>query len=282
MIEFIFSTGSLWSYGIERCFDFAARAGFDGVELMVDQRWDTRQPDFVQRLSDRYHLPVMAVHSPFSPSVPGWPPDQPGRIQQSVKLAQALGAKVVVHHLPLSVGLIWAQVTHKSLLLPVPGWDTGQPYCRWLERDYPALQACCGVTLCIENMPAHHAFGRRWNLNHWNSPEEIVRFPSLTMDTTHLGTWGLEAADVYPRLNGRVRHVHLSNYDGKEHRRPEAGCLKLDRLLARLAVDDYQGAVSLEMSPDALDAGQADEHVVELMAGSLAQCRAWAGGTRWA
>jgi sugar phosphate isomerase/epimerase len=105
----------------------------------------------------------------------------------------------------------------------------------------------------------------------------MARFSSVTMDTTHLGTWGLEPVDVYPRLNGRVRHVHLSNFDGKEHRRPEAGRLKLDRLLARLAAEGYQGAVSLEMSPDALDAGQADERVVELMENSLNQCRVWAG-----
>ena len=276
-MDFVFSTGSLWSYSIERCFDFAARAGFDGVELMVDRRWDTRQPDYAQRLSDRYRLPVVAVHSPFSPIVPGWPPDQPGRIQESAKLAQAVGARVVVHHLPLSVGHVWMQVGHKSLPLPVPGWDMGKSYCRWLERDYPVLQASAGVALCIENMPAHHALGRRWNINHWNTPEKIVRFPSLTMDTTHLGTWGLEPVDVYPRLNGRVRHVHLSNFDGREHRRPEAGHLKLDRFLARLAADSYRGAVSLEMSPDALDAGQRDERVVELMTNSLNQCRAWAG-----
>ena len=275
-MDFIFSTGSLWSYGIERCFELAARAGFDGIELMVDQRWDTRQPDHLRRLSDQHHLPVLAVHSPFAPYVPGWPSDEPGRIQATVKLAQALSARIVVHHLPIRVGWIWMQVGQKSLPLPVPGWDRGTSYCRWLECDYAALQESVGLTLCIENMPTKQILGRRWQLHHWNTPEEIVRFPSLTMDTTHLGTWGLEPVDVYPRLNGQVRHIHLSNFDGKEHRRPEAGHLHLDRFLALLARDSYRGVVSLEMQPDALDAGQSDERVVALMAVSLAQCRAWA------
>ena len=35
-MHFIFSTGSLYTYGIDRCFAFAQRAGFDGVELLVD------------------------------------------------------------------------------------------------------------------------------------------------------------------------------------------------------------------------------------------------------
>ena len=43
-MRFLFSTGSLYRYGTARCFEFAARAGFDGVEVMVDDRWDTRQP----------------------------------------------------------------------------------------------------------------------------------------------------------------------------------------------------------------------------------------------
>ena len=275
-MDFIFSTGSLWSYGIERCFELAARAGFDGIELMVDQRWDTRQPDHLRRLSDQHHLPIMAVHSPFTLSVPGWPPDQPGRIQESVKLARALGAQVVVHHLPIRIGWIQMQIGPKSLPLLVPGWDMGKPYCQWLERDYVALQESAGLTLCIENMPTKQILGRRWQLHHWNTPEEIVRFPSLTMDTTHLGTWGLEPADIYPRLNGQVRHIHLSNFDGKEHRRPEAGHLHLDRFLALLARDSYRGVISLEMQPDALDAGQSDDRVVELMTASLARCRAWA------
>ena len=275
-MDFIFSTGSLWSYGIERCFELAARAGFDGIELMVDQRWDTRQPDHLRRLSDQHHLPIVAVHSPFTPSVPGWPFDEPGRIQATVKLAQALSARVVVHHLPIRVGWIWIQVGQKSLPLPVPGWDRGKPYCRWLECDYAALQESVGLILCIENMPTKQILGRRWQLHHWNTPEEIVRFPSLTMDTTHLGTWGLEPVDVYPRLNGQVCHIHLSNFDGKEHRRPEAGRLHLDRFLALLARDSYRGVISLEMQPDALDAGQSDDRVVELVAASLSRCRTWA------
>ncbi len=276
-MDFIFSTGSLWSYGIERCFELAARAGFDGIELMVDQRWDTRQPDHLRRLSDQHRLPIVAVHSPFTPHVPGWPPDQPGRIQESVKLAQALSAKIVVHHLPFRLGLTWVQIGRKMLPLPAFGQDTRRSYHRWLERDYAALQAGASVTLCIENMPTKQILGRRWQFNHWNTPEEIIRFPALTMDTTHLGTWGLEPADVYPRLNGQVRHIHLSNFDGKEHRRPEAGRLHLDRFLALLARDSYQGVVSLEMQPDALDAGQSDDRVAELMTASLSKCRAWAG-----
>lgn len=163
--------------------------------------------------------------------------------------------------------------------LPVPLWGREANYRRWLEEAYAALQAETDVRLCIENMPAYRRAGRRWNLYYWNEPEAIKRFSSVTMDTTHLGTWGLEPAEVYLRLDGRVRHVQLSNFDGCQHRRPESGELRLDLLLQQMAANGYKGAVSLEMHPDALGAGEEDRAIIERLAASLAHCRRWAGET---
>jgi sugar phosphate isomerase/epimerase len=270
-MHFILSTGSLYTYGIDRCFELAARAGFDGMEVMVDRRWDTRQPEYLLRLVERHRLPIVAVHAPLETDpAPGWPNDTPGRIRETVRVAEAVAAPVVVHHLPLRFRAFWLILGRLRLPLPLPGQDS---YQKWLLNDYATLQASTAVTLCIENMPAFHRFGLSLNIQRWNSPAEIVRFPHLTLDTTHCGTWGWEPVEVYTRLTGHVRHVHLSNFDGKEHRRPEAGRLHLDRLLARLVADGYAGAVSLEMSPDALNAGESDAKIVDLLVGSLAYCR---------
>lgn len=272
MLPILFSSGSLWSYGLDRCFDLAARAGFDGLELMIDQRWDARQPEYLAGMVERYGLPIRAVHSPFS-AAPGWPADSQGRIERSVRLAEALGASIVVHHLPNRVGRIWVQTEDRFFPFPTPGRNPDAAYRRWLEDGYAALQATTHVKLCIENMPAFNRFGRRWQLSVWNTPEEMVRFPHITLDTTHLGTWGLEPADVLPRFRGQVSHVHLSNYDGREHRRPEDGRLALDRFLRVLQESGYRGAISLELHPDALDAGAADEVVLDRLKASLAWCR---------
>lgn len=275
-MQFIFSTGSLYTYGLDRCFELAARAGFDGIELMVDHRWDTRQPAYLRRLIDRYQQLVMAVHSPFVPSVPGWPDDEPGRIRESVKLAEAVGAGIVVHHLPPRLGWMWLQAGSRRFPLPAPGWGNQRAYRRWLLQDYPSFQTITPVTLCIENMPARRWLGRGWNAYQWNSIAEIARFPTLTLDTTHLGTWGLDPVEIYLKLKGQVRHVHLSNFDGEEHRRPEDGHLRLDRLLGHLAADGYRGLISVELLPDALQAGDPDGRIVELLSTSLDHCRSWA------
>lgn len=274
-MQFIFSTGSLYNYSLGRCFELAAQAGFDGVEVMIDYRWDTRQADYLQRLMAQYQQPIVALHSPFTPNVPGWPLDEPGRIRESVKLAEAVGAKVVVHHLPPRLGWLWVQVGARRF--PLPGLDRRQAkvYYNWLLEEYLSFQAGTPVILCIENMPTRRWLGRRWNGHYWNSVTEIVRFPAVTMDTTHLGTWGIDPVEVYPQLQTQVRHVHLSNFNGREHRRPEDGFLSLDRLLGYMAASSYEGAISLELHPDALEAGSPDAKVVELLRTSLSHCQSW-------
>lgn len=275
-MQFLFSTGSLWSYGVDRCFEFARRANFDGIELLIDQRWETRQVDYLSGLIDRYHLPIIAVHSPFVPYVPNWPVDQPGRIRESAALAREIGALVVVHHLPNRFGYLWVQLPGRLLLVPyLPSPD--RVYRRWLNERYNSFQVDTGVKLCIENMPAYRRFGRRWNHYSWNSAEQMSRFPNVTLDTTHLGTWGIDPVHYYSLLSKHVAHVHLSNYDGREHLRPETGTLRLDRFLKQLATSNYEGAITLELHPGALAAGQPDEEIVAIMAHSLEICRSWIG-----
>ena len=177
-MQFILSTGSLYNYSVARCFDFAAQAGFDGIEVMIDPRFDTRQPGHLQRLTGRYGLPVVALHSPFPAQLLGdWPPDEPGRIRRTLALAETLGAKVVTHHLPYRVGVGILQLAGKRTFFPVPGWNQHRDYIRWLQEDYAAFKAATNVKVCIENLPAKRFLGRDRNAFVWNTPQEIARFP---------------------------------------------------------------------------------------------------------
>lgn len=252
-----FSTGSLYTYGVARVFELAAEAGYDAIELLADHRPDSRQPDYLRRLSADFELPIAVVHSPFVPQVADWPADQLGRLRRAVELAQELGAGTVVTHLPFRFSAImghWYGPRPGRFALPVliPGRS---PYYHFLGNGQVArLEAESGVTIGVENMPARRF--KRWNINgYWyNSPAELARFPHLTFDTTHLGTWGMDPLAVYEQLRERVAHVHLSNFDGREHRSPPDGHLPLAELLRLLARDGYQGTITIESHPDALDA----------------------------
>lgn len=251
------STGSLYTYGIARVFDLAARAGFDGIEVLVDDRWDTREPAYLRQLSAEFALPIVAVHNPFASRVADWPDDQLGRLRLTVSLARDIGAPVVVAHLPWRIHALMGHVhayrlRHFRLPLPIP---RREPYYGFVTDGLAAMEEETGIIVAVENMPASSLLGLKINPCWFNSPPELERFAHLTLDTTHLGTWGLDPLTIYKRLGERVSHVHLSNYDGREHRSPPDGCLGLAGLLQALARDGYRGAVTVECHPDALDAG---------------------------
>jgi len=251
------STGSLYSYGLARVFELGARAGYDGIEVLVDHRWDSRQPSYLRRLSADYGLPIVAVHSPFVAEVGGWPADQLGRLQRTVPLAQEIGAPLVVTHLPFRIYMImghWHAYRPRHFRLPVL-IPRREPYYHFLRNGLVELEVRAGVTIAVENMPSQRLLGLRVNGYWFNSTAELERFPHLTLDTTHLGTWGLDPLAVYEQLRARVVHVHLSNFgDEKEHRSPPDGHLPLAELLRRLARDGYPGTITVESDPSMLDA----------------------------
>lgn len=121
-------------------------------------------------------------------------------------------------------------------------------------------------------MPSRRFLGQRINGYRFNNLADLGVFPHLTLDTTHWGTWGLDPLAVYERLQDQVAHVHLSNYDGREHRSPSHGHLPLAALLRRLARDGYRGVVTVECAPGALDAAD-EENCLAAVSCALAFCR---------
>lgn len=266
MIPMALSTGSLHTYGIARAFALAADAGFDAVEVLMDQRWDTRQPAYLRQLCQATGLPIAVVHSPFVPFVPGWPYDPLGRLREAAAVARGVGAGIVVAHLPLRIWLgrleivgLRASLRQFPIFLP-----TRRAFRSFLLDGLAAFEEAEGVRIGVENMPIKRVLGIPVELYALNDLDELARLPHLTLDTTHLGTKGLDPLAVYERLRQRVVHVHLSNYDGQEHRLPHDGRLPLGKLLQALAQDGYPGIVSLEVGPEVLhaeDAAQVRSHL---------------------
>lgn len=279
----IFSTGSLYLYGLNRAFELAKEAGFDGVEVLVDERWDTRQVDYLAKLSGENEIPIGVLHSPFDSKryIDGWETDTIIRLKRTVEMAEILGASTVVFHLPYyyKIGLA-----------------------RWLTNELPAYQQETTIKIAVENMPHRRlilgplALTFRRLLKHevqltpfWkfvmkpisvpgfrlNKLETLEKLHHLTFDTTHLATGGFDILDAYERLKDKIAHIHLSNYNldrHQEHCLPMEGILPLDELLQRLKRDNYQHAICLEVNPIALEAGR-EEDVLKNMKESLDFCR---------
>ncbi len=267
----LLSTGSLHTYGLNRAFELAAEAGYDGVEIIVDQRADTWQADYLGRLSQEVGLPICAVHSPFLLGVSGWPAKEGERILRAVELAETLGAKTVVAHLPTRWP--YAILITPRRRFPIPFvWRRNSKAVRWFQQELPFVQAETSAVIAVEIMPMHRFLGWPINAHVWNNLAEWTQFEHLTLDTTHCATWRVDPRKAYDRAGGRVSHIHVSNYDGREHRLPQQGKLKLDKFLRHVAAAGYQGDIAVETGPEAMETDD-ESRVRENLAASLAFCR---------
>ncbi|MBU0490519.1 MAG: sugar phosphate isomerase/epimerase [Chloroflexi bacterium] len=245
------STGTLHTCGLDRAFAFAAEAGFQGIEIVIDNRWDSRAPAYLRTLQQRHGIPVLSLHAPFF-HVNGWPSDPIESLQRTVALAEELEARAVVVHLPrrFRMGSMYVlDLMPRPIQVPVPCSENG--FARWLVHDLPAFQAGTPVTITLEYLPRRRFLGLNvpfWQFNTW---DELAQFAHLNLDTTHVGTWEGDLLAVYEQHKDRIAHVHLSNYDGREHRLPMDGHLPLGEFLGRLARDGYAGIVCVEAGPAA-------------------------------
>ncbi len=244
------STGSLHNYGLNRSWEFAAEAGFDAVEVMIDGRWDSRQSTYLRSLAAATGLPVAALHTPFRP-IAGFGDDYPACIRSALALAGEVGAQSVVAHPELANGI---------------------DYTNLLIKHYAEWHTPGGPILGIENMPL--ALVNKKPKYHTHTIDRIARFPGVTLDTAHFATAGVDILTAFEALHDEVRHIHLSDFaDGREHRVPGRGELPLDLFLLALAEAGYARVVTVELVPDALEAGD-DAEIRARLRETVAFCRA--------
>jgi sugar phosphate isomerase/epimerase len=270
----IFSTGSLYPLDTWRCFELAKEAGFDGIEIMCDDRWSTRDPLYLNRLKETFGLPIDVCHTPFSSRLPGWgdAADKIRQINCTLELAGQVGATSIVVHVPRTVG--WMNVSFNGgggWRLP---WATADGAVkRWIEHDLQRVQAQTPIHIALENLPAGRWLGMSVDPTYWNEVATWSRAHDwLTLDTTHWATKQIDPLEAYRAAGGRVCHVHLSNFDGQEHRLPQKGMLDLGEFLRHLAADGYAGTIAMELHPDAL-AFTDDLSMRRLLRESVAFCR---------
>ena len=242
----IFSTGSLYPFGLGRVYAWISEAGFDGAEIMMDERWDTHQDYYLNHLVDRHGLPILALHLPLHRGA--WGLDTGETLVRASKLAGRMEVPVVVAHPP----------------------PPGRLLSRWAAGPLKEARAR-DVAVAVENMPKGRTGIFSIRPRRCHRPEHLFGLGDVTLDTSHIGASKLDLMEAYDKLAGQLRHVHLSDSDlsgGDQHRLPGKGKLPLKEFLAALERDGYSGAVSLELKPWPLGAPDPDV-ILERMRGAL-------------
>ena len=86
------STASVYPLRTDAAFDYAARLGYDGVELMVWAEPASQDISAVEAMSQTYGIPVLSVHAPcllISQRV--WGANPIAKLERSVRAAERHG-----------------------------------------------------------------------------------------------------------------------------------------------------------------------------------------------
>jgi sugar phosphate isomerase/epimerase len=244
------STASVYPLRTEAAFEYAAKLGYDGVELMVWGESVSQDIDAVEKLSQRYDVPVLSVHAPcllISQRV--WGANPIPKLERSVRAAEQLGAQTVVVHPPFR-------------------WQ--RRYAEGFSEQVAALEESSDVMVAVENMFPFRAdrFFRAEQLTErmrrrggGPGPAISAFAPSYdpldgnhahyTLDLSHTATAHTDALEMARRMGSGLVHLHLCDGNGlpvDEHLIPGRGTQPTVEVCQTLAAGDFAGHVILEVS----------------------------------
>ncbi|NUR82940.1 MAG: sugar phosphate isomerase/epimerase [Nonomuraea sp.] len=226
------STASVYPERTPDAFELAARLGYDGVEIMVGADPVSQDIDVIERLSDHYEVPVLAIHAPCQLVTQRvWGRDPWAKLVRAQKAAERLGASTVVVHPPFR-------------------WQ--RDYARDFETGLHRMQDETAVTFAVENMFPLKARGNNMvpYSPDWNPVD--YDFPHCTLDLSHTAVSGSDAMEMATKLGDRLAHLHLADGLGvsnkDEHLVPGRGNQPCAPMLERLARNGYSGLVVLEIN----------------------------------
>ncbi|HVE91775.1 MAG TPA: sugar phosphate isomerase/epimerase family protein [Actinomycetota bacterium] len=207
--------------------------GGEGAEILVTQDPDTQSADNIRRLSDRFDLPVVAIHAPLLLLTRNvYTTDPVEKIRRTLELSRDLEVGVIVLHPPY----LW-QVK----------------YSLWAIHELEEAMAGTPTMITMENMYPTHVGARRVGFHRFLTLESLKRFPHVTLDTSHLAVAGEDIVDAYRQLADRVVHVHLSDNRGRgrdSHAPLGDGILPIPEFVRSLDNPNLR-SVALEVNPGA-------------------------------
>lgn len=233
-----FSTGTFYHRGLGYSLGLAREIGYDGVELALGPEYTLRGVDYLAATLQRFDVPALSVHPPFK-GLPGWPVRATQEIPLLTRVSRQLGAELAVVHTPFFT-------------------DERSPRAeRYTQGLRLGLQTVNGaVRLGLET----NQYNERTHRFLLDDLSTLTRFAqerdcAITFDTCHAGANGQDILECYEIVRPALRNIHLSDVRfarGKPytHVMPGEGSLPLDRFLAALARDGYDGLMTIEVRPE--------------------------------
>lgn len=231
----LFHSASLPHYGLERVFEFAKKAGYDGLEIEVNGFFDSQNVKYLKKLSRRYKIPVKA----FSLS------------EAKEEALTEVFQKTVREFVGSTINLNQPQVLSTN-------------YKKWMEHIAPKLAQKYDLTLCRKNAPSKNMMGII-PLRKDNSLLSLKEKGAVCLDLTALASVNEDIIRATKALGSHLKHVYLSNVSrNKPYCLPQNGILPVESFLTKLARNRFIGNFSVRVDPVFLSEGD-DRRVLQTM-----------------
>ncbi|MFH1375256.1 MAG: sugar phosphate isomerase/epimerase [Patescibacteria group bacterium] len=225
------TSDSFAGYGLDRAFELAAKAGLDGIEVVIrHEDLDTYDADYLKTLSKRHGLPIIALSTPIDMTA-----DKGNRV---VDLAEKVGAPLVT-------------------LTPPDIFDFN--YKKWIKNEAKDLRRKKKIKIALVNPPSRTVLGFV-PVYAFNDLYELREVSDIVFDTSNAASKGEPLLETYSTLKPSINHIHLSNAKhDRQHLLLDNGDLPLESFLTRLARDKFSGKLILKLGPKALGVGNTDK-----------------------
>jgi sugar phosphate isomerase/epimerase len=231
----LLSSQSFPHYGLERFFDFAKKAGFDGVEITINGNFDTQSPKYLKTLEKRFGIPIKAFSMP-----------------QKSEGEYFAAYQLTVREFPRT-----------TLNLSSPqSFSFG--YKKWMEEIVPKLSQKYDLQFNRRNVQAKAMFGLLPDRPE-NSMFSLREKGRVCLDLSALWANKEEPMRTIEFLGDHLKHVYLSNVHRNIPYSPlPAGILPLESFLKKLAQKHFKGDFTVVISPKNLHEGD-DEKLLEIL-----------------
>ena len=249
------SSASVYPEPTETAFALAAALGYDGVEVMVWTDPVSQDPPALLRLSERYGVPILALHAPcliITQRV--WGTDPWVKLQRAQHAAELVGAQTVVVHPPFR-------------------WQ--REYARRFQAGIVAMAQQTAVRFAVENMFPLRVRGREVSAYDpsWDVAQELPPYRDYTLDLSHTAVSNSDALAMMTLMGPRLAHLHIADGTGTgkdEHLVPGRGDQPCAQVLEAAATRGFGGHVIVEVSTRrAADRAERETDLAE----ALAFCR---------
>jgi len=239
----LLSTSSLRWHGIHKIFMLVKKAGYDGLDLMIDEnQFDTLDDKYLKWLSDAFQIPVLSITAPEK-----WL--SKAKIDRIVEVATTLRSQIINFSPPHAGD---------------KGADTFPRYLNKIKKDLR-------ISITLQNIQQEYMLFIIPKYKNANIGElkKVTGDTALNIANVDMSA-GIDLTKMQNILGSSLKNIYLSDKHGmKDGLLPGnawwgTSHMPLESFLAKLRVAGYNGFFSLRVKPSELWAGNEEKILTNL------------------